>query len=98
MFEPNDACRVRSIATDDHRQDSRRGWVAARRVTLTLILGLAAGLALGACAIPFGNGTESTDRSPEERRRYGNRLYVEEQERMERERTFDRVGPASSDR
>jgi hypothetical protein len=59
-----------------------------------LTLALAVGLVLGGCAIPFGNGTEPTDRPAEERRRDRNRLYLEEQERMERERMFDRVGPS----
>lgn len=92
MFEPNDARRVRSAATNDRRQDMRDGLVAARRLTLTLAL--VAGLVLGACAIPFGIGTEPSDRPPEETRRDRNRLYLEEQERMERQRMFDRVGPS----
>jgi hypothetical protein len=92
VFEPNDACGVPSVATDDRGQDVRCGLVAARRLTLTLAL--AAGLVLGACAIPFGIGSEPSDRPPEQTRRDRNRLYLEEQERMERQRTFDRVGPS----
>ena len=94
MFEPNDARRVPSVAADGRRQDVRRDLVAARRLTLTLILGLGAGLVLGACAIPFGNGPEPSNRPPEETRRDRNRLYLEEQERMERSRLFERVGPS----
>jgi hypothetical protein len=92
VFEPKDACRVPTVATGDHRRTPRHGLVVGRRLTMTLILGLGAGLALGACAIPFGNGTEPTTQSPEETRRDRNRLYLQEQERMERER--QRVGPS----
>jgi hypothetical protein len=58
---------------------------------------LVAGLVLGACAFQFGDGagTEPTGQSPEETRRDRSRLYQQEQERMERGRTFDRVGPPS---
>ena len=92
MLDPKDVFSASPGAPDDRRQDKRRAAVARRR--LTVGLALAAGLVLGACAIPFGNGTESTDRSPEQRRRDQNRLYLEEQERMERGRTFDRAGPS----
>jgi hypothetical protein len=71
-----------------------RGSGVTRRLTVALILGLGAGLLLGACAIPFGNGAEPTTRSPEEARRDRNRLYLQEQERTERARQFDRVGPS----
>lgn len=61
-----------------------------------LILGLMLGTILGGCAIPFGNGgdTSPSYQSPEETRRERNRLYIEEQERQERARSFDRVGPS----
>jgi hypothetical protein len=94
VFEPNDACRVQSVVADGPRQDVRRGLVAARRPTLILILGLGAGLVLGACAIPFGSDTDQTSQSPKETRRERNRLYLEEQERTERTRLFERVGPS----
>jgi hypothetical protein len=69
-----------------------------REVTVLLrrlILLLVAGLALDGCAIPFGNGGDPSYQSPQETRRERSRLYTEEQERMERERTFDRFGPPS---
>jgi len=91
VFKPKDVSGVPSVAIEDRRQDRRCGADAPRRLTLTLAF--AAGLVLGACAIPFGDGGESTGRSPEETRRDRSRLYLEEQERTERERTFDRVGP-----
>ena len=70
----------------------RRGvTVLLRRVTLAL----AAWLFLGGCAIPFGNGGDPSYQAPEETRRERSRLYTEEQERKERERTFDRFGPPS---
>jgi hypothetical protein len=56
------------------------------------VLGL--GLLLLGCSIPFGDGVEPRPRSPEETRREGSRRYQEEQERLERERLFDRVGPS----
>ncbi len=94
VFEPNDACRIPSVAADGRRQDARRDLVVARRLTLTLILGLGAGLVLGACAIPFGTGTDPTSQPPEETRRDRNRLFLEEQERIERARQLERVGPS----
>jgi hypothetical protein len=62
-----------------------------------LTLALAVTLATGGCAIPFGSGgeSESTSGSPEETRRERNRLFLEEQERRERQMQFDRVGPPS---
>jgi len=62
-----------------------------RRLTLVLV----AWAVLGGCAIPFGNGGDPSYQSPQETRRERSRLYGEEQERMERERTFDRFGPPS---
>ncbi len=54
------------------------------------------GTVLAGCAIPFGNGGDSSSyQSPEEKRRERNRLYQEEQQNMERERQFDRIGPPS---
>jgi hypothetical protein len=50
---------------------------------------------LAGCSIPFGNGGDPSYQSPEERRREGSRLYKEEQQNLERERQFDRVGPPS---
>jgi hypothetical protein len=64
----------------------------AERLMLILIVGSV----LGGCAIPFGNGGDPSPsyQSPEETRRDRNRLYMEEQQRMERERQFDRIGPS----
>jgi hypothetical protein len=53
------------------------------------------GAVLAGCTIPFGNGGDPSYQSPEERRRERSRLYQEEQQKMERERQFDRVGPPS---
>jgi hypothetical protein len=65
--------------------------VRVRFGQLTLVV--VAWLVLGGCAIPFGNGGDPSYQSPQETRQERRRLYTEEQERMERERTFDRVGP-----
>jgi hypothetical protein len=92
VLDPKDVSRALSVTTDDRRRSKRRGPVEPR--WLTVGLALAAGLVLGACAIPFGNGAEPSNRPPEETRRDRNRLYLEEQERMERSRMFDRVGPS----
>ena len=80
---------ARCAPVSSHGGRWRRSETAAR-----LLLVLALGFMLGSCTIPFGNGSEPTSRSPEETRRDRNRLYTEEQERMERERTFDRIGPS----
>jgi hypothetical protein len=72
--------------------DGRRRAVGARMAGGCVALAL--GLLLAGCAIPFGNGGEPPGRSPEETRRDRQRLYLEEQERRERERLFDRVGPS----
>ena len=61
------------------------------RLMLVLILGTV----LAGCAIPFGNGGDPSYQSPEEKRRERSRLYQEEQQNMERERQFDRIGPPS---
>jgi hypothetical protein len=65
---------------------------------LAPVLALALTTAAG-CAIPFGGtGDESapsTSESSAERRRERNRLFLEEQERMERNIQFDRAGPPS---
>jgi hypothetical protein len=53
------------------------------------------GTTLAGCTIPFGNGGDPSYQSSEERRRDGSRLYMEEQQQMERGRQFDRVGPPS---
>jgi hypothetical protein len=53
------------------------------------------GAFLAGCAIPFGNGGDPSYQSSEEKRREGSRLYREEQQNMERERQFDRIGPPS---
>jgi hypothetical protein len=84
-----------TVATDERQRSTRHGFAARRR--LAVGLALVTGLVLGACAIPFGDGAETrpTGQSPEETRRDRSRLYQEEQERMERGRTFDRVGPPS---
>ncbi|HWC04200.1 MAG TPA: hypothetical protein VHF87_15705 [Methylomirabilota bacterium] len=67
---------------------------ALGQLTLTVVVGL---VALGGCAVPFGSGSDSpdpVDPSTREKRRERNRLFLEEQERIERTREFDRVGPS----
>ena len=92
MLDPKEVFRASPGASDDRRQDKRRAAVARRR--LTVGLALVVGLVLGACAIPFGNGTDSTEESPQKNPRDRNRLYLQEQERVERQFQFDRVGPS----
>jgi hypothetical protein len=90
VVRPNDTSRTQPGAVEYRRRAARCGlprWLIA-------VLPLAAGLVLGACAIPFGNGTDSTERSPQRTPRDRNRLYLQEQERMEREVQFDQVGPS----
>lgn len=93
MFEPEVHAAL-PVATEDARRRARSAAVALVQLTLALTVGL---IALGGCAIPFGSGPESTDttdQSGRERRRERNRLFLEEQERIERGREFDRVGPS----
>jgi hypothetical protein len=66
----------------------------ARARPLRVVLALA--VALTGCSIPFGPGGEpSSHQSPQETRRERNRIYMQEQEQLERSRTFDRSGPPS---
>jgi hypothetical protein len=67
---------------EQHRRGGRR--TAPRK--LTAGLALAAGLVLSACAVPFGPGA---DQQPAETNRERNRLYLEEQYRMERGRQLN---------
>ena len=60
-------------------------------MTLILILGMV----LASCSFPLGDGGDPSYQSPQERRREGSRRYQEEQQQMERERQFDRIGPPS---
>jgi hypothetical protein len=63
-----------------------RGW--GRRVALAVVLAAA----VTGCAIPFGpGGEEEPRRTPRER----NRLYLEEQERIEQQRqTLEPIRPS----
>jgi hypothetical protein len=81
----------RSPAADERRRSARKRPAAPRG--LAVGLALAAGLVLGACAIPFGEGGDPSSQSPEQTRRDQNRRYIEEQGAYERQQTFDRVGP-----
>ena len=56
------------------------------------VLAAGAGLLLGACSIPLGNGSsgQSSQETPGDR----NRLYWQEQEQLERQYQFDRMGPS----
>jgi len=65
---------------------TRRRWLATGSV-------LAAGLVLGACSFQFGQGSDSPDQSSQTPRDR-NRLYRQEQEQVERQYQFDRVGPS----
>ena len=69
---------------------------ARRRAALRLIAGVAltTGLFLGACAVKFGpSGEDSPDQSQRTPREQ-NQLYQQEQQRLEYQRQFDRVGPS----
>lgn len=90
MGGPNDTSRTESAAPRHPRQ--RIIGACPRRLTAGLTL--VAGLVLGACAIPFGSGADSTDQSTPETSRDRNRLYLQEQEQMRRQQQFDRVGPS----
>lgn len=73
------------------------GATGGARAIGRLLSGVVLGIALTGCSIPFGNGGEPapSGESPQETRRERNRLYLEEQERMQRQNQFDRVGPPS---
>jgi hypothetical protein len=92
VFESTDVAKASSGTTADRSHREQRGSIA--RCRLAAGLALAAGLLLGACAIPFGDGAESTDRSSAETRRERNQRYLEEQDRMEQQRLRDRWGPS----
>jgi hypothetical protein len=74
-----------------------RGATGGGRAIGRLVRGVVLGIALTGCSIPFGNGGEPapSGQSPQETRRERNRLFQEEQERMQRQSQFDRVGPPS---
>jgi hypothetical protein len=57
-------------------------------------LALVAGLVLGACAVQFGQGSDSPDPSSTQTPSERNQLYWKEQEQLERQYQFDRVGPS----
>jgi hypothetical protein len=79
------------FARPAHRgRDARYG--APRRMLVVLAVG--AGLVLGACSIPFGNGAASSGPSSPETARDRNRRYQQEQEHIERQYQFDRTGPS----
>ncbi len=94
MLDPGGQRVDRPVTLDGGRRPARGGRRAWRRLNAVLIAVLIAGLALGGCTIPFGGGGEPSSSSPEEARRERNRLFLEEQERMERKVQFDRVGPS----
>jgi hypothetical protein len=74
---------------------SRAG--AARTIAWS-VRALILGLVLAGCTIPFGNGggaSSPSNESSQEGRREQNRLFLEEQERRERNMQFDRGGPPS---
>jgi hypothetical protein len=83
---------------------SRCGWGAdacprARgrsRSTVRLIgVLLLAGVGVGACSIPFGPGSgDPSVGTTEDTGRERNQRYQQEQQLMEQQRQFDRVGPS----
>jgi outer membrane biogenesis lipoprotein LolB len=87
---PNDTSRSQSGWAEHRRVDAQRH--LPRR--LIACLAIVAGLVLGACSIPFGPGADSTEPPPRETPRDRNRLYQQEQEQVERQYQFDRVGPS----
>ena len=87
---PNDTSRSQSSGTEYRRSDARCG--LPRR--LIACLAIVAGLVLGACSFTFGPGADSTEPSPQETPRDRNRLYQQEQQQLERQYQFDRVGPS----
>ena len=56
---------------------------------------MVAGLVVGSCSVQFGNGSDSPEQSSSQTPRDRNRLYLQEQERSERQYQFDKVGPGS---
>ena len=74
--------------------DGLRGNRAGSGRRLAAVLILVLGLALGACAVPFGpgsdGGSDSSGQTPSDR----NQLYLQEQQRQYRQQQFDRVGPS----
>ena len=92
MFELTDLPRAPAGSPGDPPHRARRDPVTRRR--LAAGLAVAAGLVLGACAIPFGDGTSPSGQSSSETRRESNRRYLEEQRLMEQQRQFDRIGPS----
>jgi hypothetical protein len=87
---PNDTSRSHPSGREHRRLDARCD--PSRRLIACLVL--VAGLVLGACSIPFGPGADPTEPPPRETPRDRNRLYQQEQEQLERQYQFDRVGPA----
>src|SRR5262245_42148149 len=87
VFERIDARSAASGFPGDLLHGARRDAVTRRQFTAGLAV--AAGLALGACTIPFGDGASSTGQSSAETRRESNRRYLEEQQLMEQQRQFD---------
>jgi hypothetical protein len=87
---PSETSRSQSGGTEYRRLDARCD--VPRRLIASLAI--VAGLVFGACSIPFGPGADSSEPPPRETPRDRNRLYQQEQERLERQKQFDRVGPS----
>lgn len=73
-----------------HLRDARCG--AIPRLIAGAVLTIC--LLLGACAVRFGPGPEDTPDQSQPTPRERNQLYQQEQQRMEYQRQFDRVGPS----
>jgi hypothetical protein len=81
---------MRRLSTGAARHRARS---AARR-SVVAGLALASALVAGGCTVQFGSGSDTMDPAARETPRDRNRLYQQEQQLMERQRQFDRVGPS----
>ena len=91
VLDPAAPGPTRRVTRDDRAKRADDGRAAAMSLALALLLGTV----VGGCSIPFGPGGDQSPsyQSPEDTRRERNRLYMEEQQRMERTNQFDRPGP-----
>ena len=90
MAQPAEVSRCGSGADAGHRARGR-GRRAVRLIGALLL----AGIGIGACSIPFGPGSgDPSVGTPEETRRERNQRYQQEQQLMEQQRQFDRIGPS----
>ncbi len=90
MAQPADVSRCGSCADACLRARARS------RRAVRLIGGLLlTGIGVGACSIPFGPGSgDPSVGTTEDTNRERNQRYQQEQQLMEQQRQFDRVGPS----